>query len=312
MISCTDFIPAYSELFTYLEEKHGKEEVRRYWDYIFTPDGKGSPLLNFVKNEGIRGCFTYWSGSLNEEAADFTMYLNESKGWFMVVMHKCPSKGRLLELEKETDIKPYKDYCLHCDGYRKAVEKVGLKYIYNFNGIDHAACSMLIYDPNIFDGQIIIDEDTIIMDRRASQNEYFHLAFHSSLNRGIAYVGTKFGTDAVNEFLEQYTPKRYAPLYKRVKEQGLFAIEEEILSAYKKEKAEDAVETHCTEDALHVTVKYCPAVKYLKSAGKEVSPWYRLTTETVMGTLAKEMGCRFEMEAYDEETGAAKYSFKKQ
>ncbi len=312
MISCTDFIPAYSELFTYLEEKHGKEEVRRYWDFIFTPVGKGSPLLNYLQSEGIRGCYSYWAGTLNEEAADFTMYLNEPKGWYMEIMHKCPSKGRLLELAKETDIKPYEDYCFHCDGYRKAVEKAGLKYIYNFNGIDHAACSMLIYDPNIFDGQIIIDENTVIMDRRASQNEYFHRAFHNSLNRGICYVGTKFGTEAVIEFLEQYTPKRYAPLLKKVKEQGLFAIEEEILDTYKKEKSEDAVETHCTEDVLQVTVKYCPAVKYLKSAGKEVSPWYRLTTETVMGTLAKETGYRFEMEAYDEQTGAAKYSFKKE
>jgi len=152
MISCTEFIPAYSELFTYLEDNHGADEVRRFWDFLFKPDGKkGIPLINHIQEEGIRGCWTYWTHSLNEEAADFTMYLNEKAGWYMMEMHRCPSKGRLLDLEKSIGIKPYRDYCLHCDYYRVAVEQVGLKYIYNFNGIHKAACSLLIYDPKVLE-----------------------------------------------------------------------------------------------------------------------------------------------------------------
>ena len=187
MISCTEFIPCYSELFTYLEEKQGRDEVSRFWDYLFQPTGKGIPLINFVKKEGIRGCWSYWSGTLNEEAADFTMYLNEKRGFYLNVMHHCPSKGRLLQLKDEIGIIPYHDYCLHCDCYRAAVEEAGLKYIYNFAGTDHAACSMLIYDPSIFDGRVIIDSDTLVMDRKAADNEYFHRDFHSSLNMGIEY-----------------------------------------------------------------------------------------------------------------------------
>ncbi len=163
MISCTEFIPAYSELFTFLEKKNGKKEVEKFWDYLFAPTGTGIPLINHVKKEGIKGCFTYWASSLNEEAADFTMYLNEKRGFFQIVMHRCPSKGRLLELKEEIGLKPYLDYCLHCDYYRKAVEKIGLKYLYNFTGVDKAYCSILIYEPNIFDGRVIIDEDTVIM-----------------------------------------------------------------------------------------------------------------------------------------------------
>jgi len=34
MISCTEFIPAYSELFKYLEKKGGKEAVEAYWRHI--------------------------------------------------------------------------------------------------------------------------------------------------------------------------------------------------------------------------------------------------------------------------------------
>ena len=81
MISCTEFIPSYSELFSFIERKHGRKAVEDYWTFLFQPDK--SPLAACVKKEGIRGCFTYWTGTLNEEAADFTMYLNEKAGWFI-------------------------------------------------------------------------------------------------------------------------------------------------------------------------------------------------------------------------------------
>ena len=34
MISCTEFIPAYSELFKYIEEIDGEEGVLKYWEHI--------------------------------------------------------------------------------------------------------------------------------------------------------------------------------------------------------------------------------------------------------------------------------------
>ncbi len=311
MISCTEFIPCYSELFTWLENQRGREEVDRFWKYLFVPDGKGIPLVNFVMKEGIKGCYTYWAGSLNEEAADFTMYLNEKRGFFMDVMHKCPSKGRLLQLKDEIGITPYHDYCLHCDSYRSAVEKVGLKYIFNFNGIENASCSMLIYDPEIFDGRVIIDEDTLIMDRKASDNEYFHRDFHSSMNMGIHYVGENYGLEGVQEFLAMYTKDVYGPVFAAMKEQGLAAIEAKIRDTYEKEKALEVLKTELTENTLTVQVSECPAVKHLKATGREVSPWYRCTTELVMAELAKAGGYTFTMDRYDEETGAAQYRFSK-
>lgn len=311
MISCTEFIPSYSELFTYLENKHGRDEVDRFWKYLFEPTGDGIPLINFVKKEGIRGCFSYWAGTLNEEAADFTMYLNEPAGWFMNVMHHCPSKGRLLSLQDEIGITPYHDYCLHCDNYRYAAEKVGLRYIYNFNGIDHAACSMVIYDPEKFDGRIIVDENTEIMDRKAAENEYFHRDFHSSMNMGIDYLGTRYGLEEVKEYLTLYTKHVYVPTIKAIKEKGLKAIEEKILDTYQKEKVEGVVHTICSDDSLSVTVDYCPAVRHLHQTGRTVSSWYPYTTQVVMSTLAETAGYRFIMDHYDDETGACTYHFER-
>ena len=310
MMSCTEFIATYSELFTFLEKKHGREEVERFWQFLFEPDGKGIPLIRFVEREGIRGCYSYWTGTLNEEAADFTMYLNEKAGWFHNEMHHCPSKGRLLELKDEIGLEPYRDYCLHCDYYRKAIEKVGLVYLFNFIGTDRASCSMTIYDPKLFDGRIIPDENTVIMDRKASDNEYFHRDFHSSLNMGVHYLGTRFGVGEIREYLRTFTENVYRPLFGEIRKRGLDAIADKILDTYEKEKASDAVSFERDDGkVLTVNVAYCPAVKHLKATGRRVSEWYSLTTEVVMERLAREAGADFEMLSYDEETGAARYRF---
>ena len=313
MISCTEFIPAYSELFSYLDEQYGREEVDRFWKYLFQPDGKGIPLINYVQKEGIRGCFTYWAGCLNEEAADFTMYLNEKRGFFMLDMHQCPSKGRLLQLRDDIGIVPYYDYCLHCDSYRSAVERIGLKYIYNFRGVDKASCSILIYDPNVFDGRVIIDSETEVMERRASENEYFHKDFHSSMNMGIHYIGTHYGIEGVQEYLTRFTRNIYQSVIVDIKKRGIVALEDKIKETYAKEKQPHVLETVVSldEKMLSINIAYCPGVKYLKETGREVSKWYRYTTEIVMKTLANDAGYLFVMDSYDENTGASAYRFVK-
>ena len=309
MISCTEFIPSYSELFTYLEKEHGRDEVDRFWEYLFDPDH--SPLFAFLEKEGIKGCWTYWKGTLNEEAADFTMYLNEKRGFYHNVMHWCPSKGRLLQLKDTVGVEPYHDYCLHCDLYRRAAEKSGLKYIYNFAGTDKAACSMLIYDPKVFDGRVIIDEDTLIMDRKASDNEYFHLDFHSSLNMGSHYLGEKFGEGELVEYLTRFTKNVYRPVIEAIAEKGLQAIADKITDTYAKEHALDVLTLDLSENKLSVKVSQCPAVKHLTGTGRTMSPWYVYTTTVVMDVLAKAGGYKFEMISYNPETGAAEYCFTK-
>ena len=307
MISCTEFIPAYSELFTYLESEHGHDAVVRFWEYLFNPEQH--PLFDFLKNEGIHGCWSYWTGSLNEEAADFTMYLNEKRGFYLLQMHCCPSKGRLLQLRDSVGVEPYPHYCLHCDLYRRVADKFGLKYIYNFNGIDKAACSMLIYDPNVFDGRIIIDEDTLIMNRKAADNEYFHQAFHNSMNQGSQYVAENFGEEELVTYLTRFTKNVYRPVMESAKVKGLQAIADKITDTYTKENALDVLTLELSDNRLFVKIKECPAVKYLSEKGHEISPWYVYTTTVVMDVLAEGCGFRFEMISYDHATGAAAYCF---
>lgn len=140
MISCTEFIPAYSELFRYLEERGGHDEVVRFWEYL--SDTFLHNLRDLVTEHGLRGCWMYWSHTLNEEAADFTMELDEDAGEFRIIMHHCPSKGLLMELEH---MEPYHDYCGHCDVlYRRVLEPLGFECIADLSECKQARCGFLV------------------------------------------------------------------------------------------------------------------------------------------------------------------------
>ena len=168
---------------------------------------------------------------------------------------------------------------------------------------------MVIYDPKVFDGRIIIDEDTLIMDRKAADNEYFHLDFHSSLNMGSHYVGENYGEAELVEYLTRFTNNVYHPVISAIKEKGLAAIADKITDTYEKEHALDVLTLELSEEKLNVKIKECPAVKHLTGTGRKMSPWYVYTTTVVMDVLAKSGGYKFEMLSYDPATGAAEYCF---
>ena len=140
MIACTDFIPAYSEMFKSLEKLGGPEAVQDFWEYL--SDTFLGNLKKLVEEKGIRGCWEYWSHTLNEEAADFTMELDEEAGTFKIDMNYCPSMGRLIELKH---VEPYHDYCRHCDVlYRRVLEPLGYEYNIEMCQSDKAQCSLTV------------------------------------------------------------------------------------------------------------------------------------------------------------------------
>ena len=130
------------------------------------------------------------------------------------------------------------------------------------------------------------------------------------MNMGIHYVGENYGMEGVREYLTQYTKNVYNKTITDAKTRGLVAVEELIRGTYDKEKAPEVLSISNDGKILNVTISECPAVKYLKNElGREISPWYRYTTEIVMEVLAAECGFAFVMDSYNEENGAAAYHF---
>ncbi len=140
MIPCTEFIPAYSELFKFLEQRGGTAAVEDFWNAL--SDRFLTNLRGAVVQYGLRGCWLYWKHTLSEEAADFTMELDEEAGLFRIEMHHCPSKGRLLAWKH---IEPYHDYCRHCDVlYRRVLEPLGFEYDIDLSRCQEAKCTLTV------------------------------------------------------------------------------------------------------------------------------------------------------------------------
>lgn len=140
MISCTEFIPAYSELFKFLDARGGPNAVESFWNYLSGEFLKN--LKSAVQHQGLRGCWEYWKHTLNEEAAQFTMELDEDEGLFRITMHRCPSMQRLVELEQ---MEPYHDYCRHCDViYRRVLEPLGFQCTVDLSRCHEARCSLTV------------------------------------------------------------------------------------------------------------------------------------------------------------------------
>jgi hypothetical protein len=140
MISCAEFIPAYSELFRYLHQRGGPTAVQGFWAYL--SDRYLTDLRDLVTTHGLKGCWLYWSRTLNEEAADFVMELDEDAGFFRITMRRCPSKQRLLDASRLT---PYPEYCRHCDVlYRRVLEPLGYTYEFDNAKTDQAGCVITV------------------------------------------------------------------------------------------------------------------------------------------------------------------------
>ncbi len=183
-------------------------------------------------------------------------------------------------------------------------------YIRDHANVDIAQCSSIVYDPKVFKGVMVHDENTETLSVCSSDSEYFHPDFHSSMNMGIDYIAKEHGVEHLQKYLATYTVNVYKPVIDNIKTVGAFdAIEQNIKNTYKLEKAEHILHIERSENSLVVTVDYCPAVKHLHNTGRDVSDWFEYSTKTVMQTLADIGNVNYEFISYDKKTGKAKYRF---
>ncbi|MBQ4518001.1 MAG: hypothetical protein II997_05405 [Clostridia bacterium] len=314
MISCTEFIPLYSEFFKFLEAKGGREAVLEYW-YHVSDKGLGdktnpNSLISFVERDGgLEGAVHYFDHTLAEEACDVLRITDLKNGYYYECMRHCPSRGMLNALEH---VEPYHNYCEHCDViYARVLNQYGLEFEMDLANIDKAACTSLIYAkgnrPENFDA---IDDSKIVVDLKPEDNKYLHRDFHLSGDLALQYCGDTFGEEGVLEFLQNYTKHFYSPQIKDIKDRGLIAIKEWIEHNYEVEEASELLHTELTENKLMVTVDYSPVIAYMRSLNQEPSIYYIEETRTLYKTIAEECGLDFVLDYY-EENGACRFMFSK-
>lgn len=141
MISCTEFILAYSELFKFIHQHYGREAVQRFWEGI--SDEFLNNLRDLVAEKGLEGMQEYWSHTLGEEGGEWEMKLHGDT--FEIFMNKCPSAGKLKKARDAGWLEPYAHYCEHCDTlYRRVIEPFGFDYTVEYLDCDHGICHLIV------------------------------------------------------------------------------------------------------------------------------------------------------------------------
>lgn len=315
MLSCTEFIPLYSEFFKYLEKRGGKDAVMEYWFYISDNSigDKTNPnsLASFIEREGgFKGAISYWNHTLSEEACDILRVIDEKNRYCYEHMRHCPSRGMLNSV---SHIEPYHDYCEHCKViYSRVLEKYGIVYERDHSKIDNAECSSILYEyGNPPKGDFtVVDGEKTVYDMHADDNKYLHRDFHLLGDLALLYCGEKFGDEAVVDFLYGFGLYYFAPLIERIKERGLPALREHIEGVYLKEEASELISLAESDNALRVKIEKCPAIEYMASLGKAPTKYYIEETRTVYRAIAEATGLSFTL-SYYEPDGAAELVFTK-
>ncbi len=326
MISCTEFIPLYSEFFKYLERLGGHDEVMKYWIHISDTSigDKENPNSLAYKCDrlgGFEGAIAYWGHTLTEEACDLLEMDDRRTRVKFSHMRHCPSRGMLNEL---SHVEPYYDYCSHCNViYSRVLEKYGIEYVRDNSCIDRAECRSVLYEkgnPPSFDFRSVTDDEiremaredgVTLVDMSSGDNKYLHRDFHLLGDNALKYCGDTLGKKAVVDFLKSYVKYYYSPLIAAIKAKGLSALKERIESVYETEEASELLHTELSDGKLTVTVERCPAIEYMRTLGKEPSEYYIEETRTLYGAIADECGYSFTMEYYNGD-GGTKFCFGKE
>jgi hypothetical protein len=146
-------------------------------------------------------------------------------------------------------------------------------------------------------------------EKKPADSKYLHHDFHILCDFGLIYVAEKYGEQGVKVYLEQLAETYYAPLIEDIKHCGLIAVKEFLNRIYEAEEASDALSLTTGDDMLNVKVKWCPAVRYMKSCGHDTSKWYIETTRVLYRAIADFAGIGFRLDSYNPENGAAEFIF---
>lgn len=324
MISCTEFIPLYSEFFKYLDKDGGHDAVMEYWNYLSDKNigDKTNPNSLGYKCEkfgGFDGARAYWGHTLTEEACDLFEICDNKNRFVYEHMRHCPSRGMLNDLKH---IEPYYDYCEHCKViYSRVLEKYGVVYERDHSKINSAQCSSILYEKgnkpdidffNMTDDEIkksVGTENITVTDLKTEDNKYLHRDFHLLSDFALKYCGDKFGHDTVISFLTDYTKHYYSPQIEKFRAEGLAAIEKWIKHIYEIEEAPDVLQTELMKDRLIVKIKKCPVIAYMRSLNQEPSEYYIEETKTLYSVIAEESGFKFALKYYDTD-GKTEFEFR--
>lgn len=105
------------------------------------------------------------------------------------------------------------------------------------------------------------------MEMRYRESGELHLDFHGSMHATLAYIGQRFGREALREILRETAQRVYCSIYEKLKVGDLSELIEHWRYFMEREGAQFTI--NVTDDGVEMIVQECPAVRHLRTLGIE-------------------------------------------
>lgn len=149
-----------------------------------------------------------------------------------------------------------------------------------------------------------------VMKRDASDNKYLHKDFHLSMNIVLTYIYKNFGREQLINYLVQYSEAWYQPLNKQLQKGDITPLVNYFTDIYSKE--EWPVQINHGADYIEIVQESCPGITHIRSKGSDPCPYYYETYKTVYETLCRNTPFLYDLQYFNEETGACRQIIKRE
>ncbi|MCG3199438.1 MAG: hypothetical protein GHCLOJNM_03953 [bacterium] len=119
--------------------------------------------------------------------------------------------------------------------------------------------------------------------------------FYFAINATFRFLLERFGEEALVEYWRAMGKDYFAPLSQRFREGGLAEVERYWRDFFKAEPG-GLVEVRQEGDRVEIEVHECPAIGWLRAAGREVVPCYCLHCHHVNRAIAEDSGFTFALQ----------------
>lgn len=139
-------------------------------------------------------------------------------------------------------------------------------------------------------------KEKLVLDQKASDNNYLHRDFHGALAYALKYLEETYGPEAVTEYLQQVGETYFAPLSARLRAEGLPALENHFREVFEKENGVFSMSYQ--DELLVLEVHECPAIVHLKQTNQLFTARFCETTRVINETICRNAGyeasCEYE------------------
>lgn len=116
--------------------------------------------------------------------------------------------------------------------------------------------------------------------------------FYFVVNSTARHIHDEYGKEVLVDYWRSLGTEYYGERAEYWRQGGLQAIADDWKQYFLQEPGAD-VETVVKEEAVHLDVRVCPAIKHLRACGREIVPYFCEHCDHTCGSMAEQAGFQF-------------------